>query len=683
MIEFVDADQSLTAEGHVTVVQGTSTLKADFLRYERTAKRLLAKGHVNLTEDGATLLGDSMEYDLVAEKGTVTSALGYKSPWMFTGDSWEKELDHLVGSQIAFTSCELEQPHYRIRSHRVHLVPNQHFWAWNNVAYADRLPVFYSPFLYRNLAKRRVVMHFQPGHDDPNGDFVKTITTVRFTDLVYDRVYYDHYSRQGNGIGNEFNYSHPGRWEGSLFGYYIDPHGNPELAGAPDTPQYNIRSYHWQRLDDYRTIQSNINLRKNISFNNRYFPQDINQSVNDITSSVALTQQKGHANQRIVVERLDAPDPGDNSLFAETHVQTASYPRYDFTYYQVPLWSPDVSTGSVRPSALGPLLFNANATVGNTYRRLDDRQHLNGAGSFTLSEAMRLSSKWSLTPTFTPQLTWQDKFDPQTAPPVNTTATVVNTGLFRGFQGRLGTADTLRYRPFSSLTIDQTYSLTARLEPNGTSLDEFRSDHGIETHRVGWLAFWRPSRQVLMRSFSGYDLRQLRDEDPSLYRQRKWEAWVNELTWSPTYRTDYFFRYALAHYPMRSQFWEASYRFYGPYRTRVETGLLYNRGLPGQLTWNNGLGIWLSPGWRVDATVHALVPNASLNQAFKRGSLIDEEFKVIRDLHCWQAEFVYRNIPPLSRSYSLMLTLKLGVKTEEEITNADLESKFYPWRARP
>ena len=46
MIEYVDADQSMTAEGHSIVVQGSSTLKADHLRYERESQRLFARGHV-------------------------------------------------------------------------------------------------------------------------------------------------------------------------------------------------------------------------------------------------------------------------------------------------------------------------------------------------------------------------------------------------------------------------------------------------------------------------------------------------------------------------------------------------------------------------------------------------------------------------------------------------------------
>src|SRR5205823_5018210 len=117
-----------------------------------------------------------------------------------------------------------------------------------------------------------------------------------------------YYSDQGSGVGNEFDYSSPGKIQGSLFGYYINPRGDPTLAGAAKTEQYNFRAYHWERLSSALTLQSNVNMRKNVSFNNQYFPQDTNQSVNDLTSSIALTHQRGKANHRLVVEALQAPD---------------------------------------------------------------------------------------------------------------------------------------------------------------------------------------------------------------------------------------------------------------------------------------------------------------------------------------------------------------------------------------
>src|SRR5258708_10248932 len=59
MVEYVDADQSINAEGHAVVIQGTSTLKADWLRYERETQRFLARGHVFLTDQCTVLLRDT------------------------------------------------------------------------------------------------------------------------------------------------------------------------------------------------------------------------------------------------------------------------------------------------------------------------------------------------------------------------------------------------------------------------------------------------------------------------------------------------------------------------------------------------------------------------------------------------------------------------------------------------
>jgi hypothetical protein len=687
MIDFVDANELITAEGHVTVVQTSSTLTADFVQLDRLHKQLHARGNVIIRDKGGLMAGDILDYDMTTEQGTMQVAKGYNAPWLFQGASWEKKLDYYVGREASFTGCELPDAHFHFRARRVHLVPDQLFWSWGNTGFVDKVPVFYSPFIYKNLGEQRVVFQVQPGEDTVNGAFAKTTTTIRLTKSSYDRFLFDHYSIAGNGVGNEFDYQSPNA-KGSLFGYYINPHGNPELAGAPAAPQYNIRSYQWQKLNATTQLQSNVNLRKNVSFNNQYFAQDTNQSVNDITSSIAMTQTRKRFSQRLVVERQDSPDPGDTSLFAETHVQSASLPRYEFSWIQAPIWSPKAppkaSTSTIvftPPQRFGAIQLSANGTLGENYLREDDRNRTNFNGGVTLSESMNLSRSLSFTPTFTPSLTWQDKNNPVPPPPVGSTTTVIPLGLFRGFQSRLTTADTLRYRASSALTLDQTYTLAARLSPNNVDLDRSLADGGIETHHLSWLVFWRPSRTTLLRSFSGYDLRRLADEDPNTYRQRRFDAWTTELTFTP-YRSkfDYFFRHETNFYPTRVTLWETDINYRGPFKTIFGTGILYNRGTPGVVTWNNSAGLYLSPGWRLDGVIHMLVPSNSVGQA-QQGQIIDDELILVRDLHCWEAQFVYRFRPPFSHEYSILFNLKLGSRAVRNIEDKDLESQFYPWRA--
>ena len=262
------------------------------------------------------MTGDQMDYDLALQKGIVLGGKGYASPWLFQGASWEKNKDYYIGRNASFTSCDLIDPHYHIRSSRVHLIPDRFFWAWNNVFYLDDKPVFYSPFMYKSLGPRTVVFQVQPGNDTVKGAFAKTTTTLRLTDDVYDRVYLDHYNISGTGYGNEFDYKDK-NYKGSLFAYYIDPKGSPELVGAPESPQYDIRAYHWQKIQYDLTFQSNIDHRNNVSFNDQFFNQDTNQSQTDIDNSAALTYQKGHVNQRVVVNDMEAPDANEDPLFGQ------------------------------------------------------------------------------------------------------------------------------------------------------------------------------------------------------------------------------------------------------------------------------------------------------------------------------------------------------------------------------
>ena len=701
VIDYQNEGQQFTAEGHVVVVQTTSTLTADFLRYDRVAGRFFARGNVILNEKGAVLAGDEMEYDLNTSHGVMHNAMGSTPPWRFQGSNWEKMRDAYVGRDASFTSCDLQDPHYHLRSSRIHVIPDRMFWAWNNVAYADTLPVFYSPFLYKYLGPRRLVFQIQPGHDGVNGAFAKTTTTFRITQNMYNKFLLDDYTRAGAGIGNEFNFQVPGKSKGSFFAYFINPHSDETLNGAPNVPQYNVRLYDWQKLGENLTFQSSSDLQKYASFNNQFFPEDTYQAATNIQNSVALTRQTRRSMQRLVVEGVQSPDVSEIgiSTFPVNHWQSASLPRYDFTLFQMPLWKDTslmpgtTSTAMPFPNArhIGPIMFNMSSSFGEQYSRVDDRLHTNGNGTMTFSDAIPLSKRWSFTPSVTPSLTWQDKVNPvaptavvsSTGGVIVSTGTLIPIGQFRGFQGRVGSANNLRFRPSTSLSFDQTYNWTARMEPNGTALDRSLVDGGIETNHFTELMFWRPSRTIMLRSFSGYDFRRIADEDPNLYRQRRIDPWTSELTIFPSQsHFDYFLRYALGYYPTATSQSEVLVNYHGPYRLIVQSGILYNRGLPGVVTVNQTVGIFLSPGWRLDATVHGLVPDTGFGH-LGQSKMIDTQFSVVRDMHCWQAQFNYISRPPFGNQYSLTFNLKLGPENGPPIQNRDLESQFYPWRANP
>ncbi len=432
------------------------------------------------------------------------------------------------------------------------------------------------------------------------------------------------------------------------------------------------------------TFQSNINHRKNVSFNNQFFTQDKNYAVNDVNNSAALTHTNPYGMQRLIVESFESPDPNSDPLFGRTHIQSASLPKYEVTFYQKPLWSPTISTSTLdqalKPNHLGALQISGNGSMENAYSRTDEQSRLRGAASTALSLPINISRNWSLSSSLSPSLRWQDKYDPFVAP-ITTGPVIIPVGIFRGYQGRMGASTNLRYRPFSSMTLDQTYNYTMRFAPNELKLDQRLQDGGVETNHLSGLLYWRPSRYLMMRSLSGYDLRTLSDEDPNAFRQRRIDPWTNELTvYQPRSTTNYFFRHQLAYYPTRTQYWAADARWQLPYKTLVQTGLSYNASQRGLVTFNNQVGFYFSPSWRVDAVVNTQVPNEKIHSVTK-AQVVQSQFMVTRNVHCWDLQFIYKNLPPFTHEYSFLINLRLGAQALKEMTNEELESQFYPWRA--
>ena len=237
----------------------------------------------------------------------------------------------------------------------------------------------------------------------------------------------------------------------------------------------------------------------------------------------------------------------------------------------------------------------------------------------------------------------------------------------------------MRWRPVSSLTLDTVHNLTERMKPNDFVFARDTTDHGVEADNVTFVANMRPSQRVLVRSSSGFDLRRLDDEALLDYKQRKWTPWSTDVTYTPNRRWEYYAQNIIGHFPERTQSWQVSATYRGIHRTSLMSSFLYNRSAPGTVNWNERIGYYFGPGWRLDAGFNALVPSTSLG-ATRNGNLINTDLVLVRDMHCWQTQFIYRDTPPFSREFSILFNLKLGPTSAKPIADNDLESQFYPWR---
>jgi hypothetical protein len=154
-------EQEIGLLGDAQVNRGPDVLTADTIRYRGNVKFMSALGNIQLVGmDQKDVQSDSvLYYDLANLKGTVfgaeTQFMQRGTTWRVVGDVIPKAQDTVYASQGAFTSCDVEAPHYRFQAGEIKLVNQDVIVAWPVVLYVSNVPVFWLPFFAQDIRPGR------------------------------------------------------------------------------------------------------------------------------------------------------------------------------------------------------------------------------------------------------------------------------------------------------------------------------------------------------------------------------------------------------------------------------------------------------------------------------------------------------------------------------------------------
>jgi LPS-assembly protein len=165
VIRYLEGAQVAIFEGHARLDYKNMTLKADKITFYTERTEAFAEGNVEFYRDGDYLFTDKLRYDLLKEQGMLAPGRGYFDPWY--GQA-EKVVTDRTENVIAFeggsaTTCDLEDPHYRIESSEVLLYPQDSIAIKNAVFYVYDVPVFYWPYYRRSLQDHCQGFFMYPG----------------------------------------------------------------------------------------------------------------------------------------------------------------------------------------------------------------------------------------------------------------------------------------------------------------------------------------------------------------------------------------------------------------------------------------------------------------------------------------------------------------------------------------
>lgn len=654
-LEYRSTDNAVLARGHAVLLSSGTRMEADTLTLYLSSHVAEAQGHVYLEDRELAVLADGIGYNWEASTGVLQNIFIQEGPWRVWGRRMERLGPDLYRiERAAFTSCELNPPHFHFRGGSALFRVKKRVSVTHIRAAAENTPIFYLPYYTHSLGDHRWTYTVDPGNSARNGYFAKNVFTYPVGDHARAKLLWDYYSKAGNGFGAEFSYS-TANARGSLSGYEIKDR-------IDETRRWNIRLAHWQQLNPRWQVQSHVAMQSDQDVNNEFIGDDVQRTRQLGESDLALTHAASWYTARVFTSHDRALDPTQNRYVTAKTI----LPQFGFQTNALKLGKSNA-------------YFNFNGNFRNEYDRPEAnppntdpivpgkdsyRQFADGLGR--LSWRLPLTKNLSLEPSAAISESWQS--DQETATefiPDDVTVGKGSTGL------------NLRQRVTPSLDFDLSHLYRVRWEPNTFTRDHSAADQGLEQNGLNFFASYRPSSALWGRASTFYDLR----DTPSLGyhtpRQRfsppSFEVGAKPRPWfSATARE------TVQLYPARkSQSTLFDFRLGPNEKAYFSTGFSYNVGRAGELDVNHGAAFQLTPGWWLSGDLH-YTASGDGGIHYNKTEFKEKNLVVRRDLHCWVVRATYRERPGVNEIY-FRLDLKTNMDLRKKQGVID-EKQFYPGR---
>ncbi len=220
-MQYSVTDTKVTATGNVVVKRDGVTLSCDSLEFDRSQNIGIAQGHVVLLRDGSRLTGEKLIYNFATMKGDFVQAHVTSDPFYGAGRQISKEGEnHIILKDGYITTCDLDHPHFKLRSRKVDIFQGDKATARNLSIVFGKVPVFFLPRYTQDLKHKEPMFIITPGYSKDWGAFVLTKWRHYWNDHVNTVLHLDNRSRRGFGEGADFNYNDTRFGNGFMKIYY-------------------------------------------------------------------------------------------------------------------------------------------------------------------------------------------------------------------------------------------------------------------------------------------------------------------------------------------------------------------------------------------------------------------------------------------------------------------------------
>jgi LPS-assembly protein len=221
-VSFSTTDNKANAKGNVVVNGKDQQLFCDQLQLDRAIQQVVAQGDVYLDTPQEQVLADGLTYNFNDKTGEFRDARMYVDPYQIKGQKIEKiSENHMALEEGYLTTCDLDEPHYRMGAHRMDIYPKDKAVIHGMKIYLGKVPVMYLPYFVQDL-KNRPIVTFVPGESKEFGLFLMTTAKFQLNNRIKLTLHLDGRERDGVGEGFDVKYNTPNFGSGLVSAYYTD-----------------------------------------------------------------------------------------------------------------------------------------------------------------------------------------------------------------------------------------------------------------------------------------------------------------------------------------------------------------------------------------------------------------------------------------------------------------------------
>ncbi|MDD4979680.1 MAG: LPS export ABC transporter periplasmic protein LptC [Candidatus Omnitrophica bacterium] len=371
-VEYSTDAKEVTATGNVSVIYKGSKLTCHKLSVNTQTKDAQAEGDVRLEDKEGIVEGKKIKYNFQTKKGIIIDSGFRANPYFGRAENVEKVSDsEFIANRGYFTTCSYDNPHYRIKSGKIDVFPNDKIQAKDNAFYIGKVPILYLPRYNHNLKDPMAHVQLTPGKKKEWGPYMLSAWRYSFTDNINGRIYLDYRTKLGVAEGFGANYKSENFGRGDFKYYYTQErdHTLPKDNSNPRIFQrYLIRWRHKWTIDErtdftseyYKITDSKMAIKgPTYNFLKDYFYREYEKDSQPLSYAL-LHHSFNYSSLDILVQKRTNRwyDPGYLEKLPEVKYSLPSYQILDSPFY----FEDTTSAGSYNKKNTSTMTPTANDT---------------------------------------------------------------------------------------------------------------------------------------------------------------------------------------------------------------------------------------------------------------------------------------------------------------------------------